>query len=102
MDDTAEVFLGVRIGCARCHNHPFEKFTQDDYYGLAAFFARVGRKGGQGIEERRANETIFVLPAGEVRHPGHRPGRAARTASNAPATEIAPYDDPRAATWSTG
>ena len=48
VDDTAEIFLGVRIGCARCHNHPFEKFTQEDYYGLAGFFARVGRKGGRG------------------------------------------------------
>jgi hypothetical protein len=95
VDDTAEVFLGVRIGCARCHNHPFESFTQDDYYGLAAFFGRVGRKGGQGIEERRANEVIFVQPAGEVRHPGT--GRVVPPHGlGAPPVAIAPYDDPRA------
>ena len=69
VDDTAQVFLGVRIGCARCHHHPFEKFSQDDYYGLAAFFTRVGRKGGTGVAERRANETIFVKPTGTVKHP---------------------------------
>jgi hypothetical protein len=69
VDDTAQVFLGVRIGCARCHHHPSENFSQEDYYGLAAFFARVGRRGGTGVAERRANETIFVLPAGEVKHP---------------------------------
>lgn len=69
VDDTAQVFLGVRIGCARCHHHPSENFSQEDYYGLAAFFARVGRRGGAGVEERRANETIFVKPSGEVKHP---------------------------------
>jgi hypothetical protein len=95
VDDTAQVFLGVRIGCARCHNHPFEKFTQQDYYGLAAFFARVGRKGGnKGVEERRANETIFVKARGQVNHPvtgeivpPHGLG--------GPELSIAPYDDPR-------
>ena len=46
VDDTAQVFLGMRVGCARCHHHPFEKISQEDYYGLAAFFARVDRKGG--------------------------------------------------------
>lgn len=95
VDDTAEVFLGVRIGCARCHNHPFEKFTQDDYYGLAAYFARVGRKGGAGIEERKANEVIFVQPAGEVRHPVT--GRVVLPHGlGGPPAQVAPYDDPRA------
>ncbi len=44
VEDTAQLFLGLRIQCARCHHHPFEKWSQDDYYGLAAFFSRVGRK----------------------------------------------------------
>lgn len=69
VDDTAQVFLGVRIGCARCHHHPFEKFSQEDWYGLAAFFSRVNRKGGTGVAERRANETIYIQPSGQVRHP---------------------------------
>jgi hypothetical protein len=42
--DTAQVFLGVRLQCARCHHHPFEKWGQADYYGLAGFFTRLGRK----------------------------------------------------------
>ena len=37
----AQAFLGTRIGCAQCHNHPLEKYTQDDYYHFAAFFSRV-------------------------------------------------------------
>jgi hypothetical protein len=40
-EDAARVFLGVRLQCAKCHNHPFDRWTQDDYYGWASFFARV-------------------------------------------------------------
>ena len=69
VDDSAQVFLGLRIGCARCHHHPFENFTQRDYFGLAAFFTRVGRQGGTGVAERRANETVFIKATGSVKHP---------------------------------
>ena len=44
VEDTAQLFLGLRIQCARCHHHPFEKWSQDDYYGMAAFYGRVGKK----------------------------------------------------------
>jgi hypothetical protein len=43
--DTAQVFLGIRLQCARCHHHPYERWGQDDYYGLAGFFTRLGQKG---------------------------------------------------------
>ncbi len=43
---TSQIFMGVRIECARCHNHPFEKWTQNDYYGLAAFFTGIRAQGG--------------------------------------------------------
>jgi hypothetical protein len=43
-ETVGQVFLGVRLQCARCHNHPFDVWTQDDYYGLAAYFGNVGRK----------------------------------------------------------
>ncbi len=46
VEDTAQLFLGLRIQCARCHHHPFEKWSQQDYYGFSAFFAQVGRKKG--------------------------------------------------------
>lgn len=46
VEDTAQLFLGLRIQCARCHHHPFEKWSQQDYYGFAAFFAQVGTKKG--------------------------------------------------------
>jgi hypothetical protein len=44
VDDTAQVFLGLRLACAQCHHHPYERWSQDDYWGLAAFFGRINRK----------------------------------------------------------
>lgn len=64
-ETTAQLFLGIRIQCAKCHNHPFEKWTQDDYYGIAAAFERVGRKP-TGLPD---NESIFVKTSGEVKQP---------------------------------
>ena len=52
VEDTAQLFLGLRIQCARCHHHPFEKWSQNDYYGLQAFFSRVGRKNMPGVSRR--------------------------------------------------
>jgi hypothetical protein len=59
------LFLGVRIQCAKCHNHPFERWTQDNYYGIAAAFARIGRKKTDDATE----EVIFTQDAGEVTQP---------------------------------
>jgi len=44
LEDVAQLFLGVRMQCAQCHHHPFERWSQDDYYSLAAFFTQIGRK----------------------------------------------------------
>ncbi len=60
----SQVFLGVRLECARCHHHPYEKWGQEDFYGLAAFFPRMQKKKGDGTEL-----TFFVGDKGEVRHP---------------------------------
>ena len=61
-DAAAQSFLGTRIGCARCHNHPLERFTQDDFYHFAAFFARTGldrvnpQQGGTRLETESREE----------------------------------------------
>ncbi len=94
VDDTAQVFLGMRIGCARCHHHPFEKISQEDYYGLAAFFGRVDRKGGAGVAERRANEAILVKPTGSVKHPLTGKVVAPHGLGQKP-LDIPPFADPR-------
>jgi hypothetical protein len=62
---TAQRFLGVRIRCARCHDHPFDVWTQDDYFALAAFFARV-RRGGPG--PMSARQLVTIEPQGRVFH----------------------------------
>jgi hypothetical protein len=62
----AQLFLGMRMQCAKCHNHPFESLTQSDYYGLAAYFARVKIKGKQfGLDD----EIVYLDRNGEVQHP---------------------------------
>jgi len=64
-ENVAQVFLGIRVQCAQCHNHPFERWTQDDYYGFAAFFSRVARKRSEDPRE------LIVLErgSGDMRHP---------------------------------
>lgn len=51
MENMTQVFVGTRFVCAQCHDHPFEKWTQTQYYQLSAFFSGVGRKGGRKTEE---------------------------------------------------
>lgn len=55
VEDTAQLFLGTRIQCARCHHHPFEKWSQNDYYSLAAFFSTVGKKNLHEVGARNRN-----------------------------------------------
>jgi hypothetical protein len=63
-ENVAQVFCGIRTQCAQCHNHPFDRWTMDDYYSFAAFFAQVGRKTGEDYRE----QIIFDRAGGEVRH----------------------------------
>lgn len=58
----SELFMGTRLRCANCHNHPLDKWTQDDYHGLAAIFAKIEANG----------QVIKVKPSGEVIHPATR------------------------------
>lgn len=64
-----QVFLGVRVQCAKCHHHPFEKWSQDDYYGMTAFFARLGTKTSQEFGIFTRETVIFLRPTGEATHP---------------------------------
>lgn len=64
-ENVAQVFMGMRLQCAQCHNHPFDRWTMDDYYGFAAFFSQVGRKNAEDPRER----IIFNAGAGDVKHP---------------------------------
>jgi hypothetical protein len=67
---TSQLFLGVRLECAKCHQHPFEVYGQADFYSLAAFFGRVGHKGtGLSPPISGGEEMVFVKSSGQVRHP---------------------------------
>ena len=101
VESTAQVFLGVRLQCARCHHHPFDQWSQQDYYGLAAFFSRVGRKYRQGISgQRRAHlprarrGRPFPIRRTKRPHSADRPGR--QTAATCPPMTI------RAKPWFSG
>jgi hypothetical protein len=95
-EDVAQVFLGMRIQCAQCHNHPFDRWTMDDYYGFVAFFDMVRRKRGTDPRER-----IIFSVKGKTLHPVTKEVVKPRFlgGENADATS----DDPRIAlaSWMT-
>jgi Protein of unknown function (DUF1549)/Protein of unknown function (DUF1553) len=64
-ENVAQVFMGMRVQCAQCHNHPFDRWTMDDYYGFASFFTQIGRKGADDPRE----VVVFNSGGGEVNHP---------------------------------
>lgn len=68
-ESTSQIFLGIRLECAKCHHHPFEKYSQDDYYGFAAFFSRVAQKRSEEFGLFGGEQVVYVQPTGDVRHP---------------------------------
>ncbi len=72
-ETTAQLFFGIRMQCAKCHNHPFERWTQDDYYSMAAFFARVRHKNDPAepgaTPQQPGAEIVYDGRSGEVTQP---------------------------------
>ncbi|MCU0715115.1 MAG: DUF1553 domain-containing protein [Pirellula sp.] len=64
-ENVAQVFMGIRTQCAQCHNHPFDRWTMDDYYGFTAFFSQIGRKQSEDYRQL----LVFNSGGGEVNHP---------------------------------
>jgi hypothetical protein len=101
-ENVAQAFLGMRIQCAQCHNHPFDRWTMDDYYGFAGFFSQIGRKRGSDPRET----IVFDSGSGEVNHPitgkpaslkflgGERPKVSDRDRREAVAAWITSADNP--------
>lgn len=66
----SQLFLGIRLDCAKCHHHPFEKWSQQDFYQFAGYFAQVGRKGtGLSPPISGGEEIVFFSGTGSVKHP---------------------------------
>jgi hypothetical protein len=96
VEDTAQLFLGLRIQCARCHHHPFEKWSQDDYYGFSAFFSRVARKPLASVTDSQLREKRLYHNEGVAEATNPRSGKALRPAAlGGKPLEIAPDRDPR-------
>lgn len=96
VEDTAQLFLGVRIQCARCHHHPFEKWSQNDYYHMAAFFSRIGKKEIPGYANNRFREKRIYHNIGTASARNPRSGANLKPAGLGTAPmELPPEADPR-------
>jgi len=95
MEDTAQLFLGMRLACAKCHHHPFERWSQQDYYGFEAFFTQTAMKSSKYNPQPNTPDTVYVkVAAAKSRNP--------RSGVDVPPTplggeplELEPYEDAR-------
>jgi hypothetical protein len=93
LEDTSQLFLGTRIQCAQCHHHPFEKWSQHDYYSFSAFFSRVGRKPG-----RKPGEEMIYHKRGVAKATNKKNNQAVQPAGlGATVLDLGPDEDPRQA-----
>ncbi len=106
MENTTHLFLAIRFNCNKCHDHPFERWTQDQYYQMAAFFAQVGLKkdpaggdaqiGGSAVESGKPlHEIVEDEKTGEIKH--DRTGQVTEPKFPFPCAFDEPKDAPRRA-----
>ncbi|MFO0429104.1 MAG: DUF1549 and DUF1553 domain-containing protein [Planctomyces sp.] len=99
----SQLFVGIRLECAKCHHHPFEIWSQDDFYSFASYFARIGRKGtGISAPISGSEEYIFAGTSGQVNHPLTGKAMTPRPLFGK-ADPLSPEEDPRVtlAKWIT-
>jgi hypothetical protein len=99
VDDTAQVFLGLRLACAQCHHHPYEKWSQDDYWGIAAFFGRLQRKtipvpGVSVQNQQQQRVVIFSRSSGTVINKRTNKAAVMKPLDGEP-MDVGPDEDPR-------
>jgi hypothetical protein len=97
VDDVSQVFLGQRLACAQCHHHPYEKWSQDDYWGLAAYFGRLGRRNYQvpgNSNQQVQRVAIFSRSSGNVTNKRTQKPAIMKPLEGEPVTVDAD-DDPR-------
>jgi hypothetical protein len=95
MEDTAQLFLGMRLACAKCHHHPFERWSQQDYYGFDAFFSQTTLKNSKFNRQQNVFDMVYVRPISPK-------SRNPRTGLEVPPTQLGgealklePYEDAR-------
>lgn len=100
VDDTAQVFFGLRLACAQCHHHPYEKWSQDDYWGIAAYFGQIGRKNVVASGEfgrsgqARQSLAVFYRPNNDVVNKRTNQPAVMKPLDGAP-VKLTVGDDPR-------
>jgi hypothetical protein len=100
VDDLSQVFLGQRMACANCHHHPYEKWSQDDYWGLAAFYGRVGRKEvrlpntNPNAQDNRL-QVVYVRTIGTVTNKRTQKPAEPKPLDGDPMGALSTDDDPR-------
>jgi hypothetical protein len=87
-ENVAQVFMGMRIQCAQCHNHPFDRWTMDDYYSFASFFTQIGRKGTDDAREL----VVFNSGGGEIAHPVRKQAMPAKFLGSTIPADVAGKD----------
>lgn len=91
LEDVAQLFLGVRMQCAQCHHHPFERWSQHDYYSMSAFFSQVGRK-----PTAIADEDLIYHKRGIAQAENKKTRQPVKPAGlGQPTLDIPPDEDPR-------
>jgi hypothetical protein len=95
MEDTAQLFLGLRLGCAKCHHHPFEQWSQKDYYGFQAFFSQVALKQSRYNVAQNRNDYVY-LSGNAPASTNPRTGESLKpTGLGAAPVDVAPWEDAR-------
>ncbi|WP_337173446.1 DUF1549 and DUF1553 domain-containing protein [Paludisphaera sp.] len=93
-----QLFLGIRLDCAKCHHHPFESWSQEQFYEFSAFFTRVGRKGtGLSPPISGSEEVVFTAKSGSLKHPQTEAELAAKPLFGEAPIPDDPDADPREA-----
>jgi len=93
LEDTAQLFLGQRLQCAQCHHHPYERWSQQDYWSFGAFFSQVGRRSGS-----QPGEDAIVHKRGVAQATNKKNGKSVRPAALGTGMgELGPDEDPREA-----
>ncbi len=95
IEDVAQLFLGMRMACAKCHHHPFERWSQQDYYGFEAFFSQVGLKNSKFNQNVNQQDMVFLKTSAPTAKNPRTQLDVKPAGLGGETLEISPYEDAR-------
>ena len=95
MEDVAQLFLGMRLACAKCHHHPFERWSQQDYYGFEAFFSQVGLKNSKFNQNVNQPDMVYLKTSAPLSKNPRTQLDVKPAGLGGPPLEISAYEDAR-------